>query len=61
MICNSLYNWQTYKRQIYTNSEQNQVNSDINYHYIYQKDIEVVLSCENSNNERLENISLIKH
>ena len=36
----------------YTNSEQNQVNSDINYHYIYQKDIEVVLSCENSNNER---------
>ena len=43
----------------YNNEEQTIVNENINRHYIYQKDIEVVLSCENSNNEASSEIIYI--
>ena len=40
----------------YNNTDQTIVNGDIDHHYIYQKDIEVVLSCDNSNNEESSEI-----
>ena len=40
----------------YNDYEQNNVNEDIEHNYIYQKDIEVVLSCEKSNNEESSEI-----